>query len=570
MLCGGRPARVRSSTCATASRPTSGVNVSSRQAGRPTGDPGRRRDAREQEGQLDGRGAAADHHDVPVGEVLGEPEVVRVQLPPAEPAATGVGGPERLLPRAGRVDQPARPPDDGLVGAARRCGSGPGAGRRRPTRRARRGRAAGRAARTRPRTARSSTGRRRPRARRGPRTTRGIPGSSCTPCASAMVRPGHRCCHAPPACGCVVEHDERRRRPFPAALADRDEARAPQVVGRGQPGLSRADHDHRHVDRARRLRRPSRPPRPAGVLRAVVVQRGVPRGIHRPPTYPLTRPEPLRRGPRPWWDGAMLDDVSAQVILSATAGPLPAGRRRRRARPRGPGGGRRRRASPLGAAAAVAQRRGGAGDPPARDGRRATSSATPSSTSGTQTSTKAELVVDPAHRRAGVGRALLTRALAETAVVPGRTLRVWAHGDLPAARRVRRGRRAWPSCASCCRCASTSTAPADEHARPADGRHGAGVRAGARRGRVAPRELPRVRAPPGAGPDDVGGPARPGGRSRGSTRRASCSRSATGSCWARCGPRCTPRGEHGDRNRSARSTWSGWTRTRRDWAWGAP
>ena len=74
---------------------------------------------------------------------------------------------------------------------------------------------------------------------------------------------------------------------------------------------------------------------------------------------------------------------------------------------------------------------------------------------GTQTSTKAELVVDPAHRRAGVGRALLTRALAETAVVPGRTLRVWAHGDLPAARAVRRGRRTWPSCASCCRCAST-------------------------------------------------------------------------------------------------------------------
>lgn len=54
---------------------------------------------------------------------------------------------------------------------------------------------------------------------------------------------------------------------------------------------------------------------------------------------------------------------------------------------------------------------------------------------GTQSSTKAELVVDPEHRRAGVGRSLLARALAETAVVPGRTLRVWAHGDLPAARR---------------------------------------------------------------------------------------------------------------------------------------
>ena len=116
MLCGGRPARVRSSTRATASRPTSGVNVSSRHGGRPAGDPGRRRDAREQERELHRRRAAADHHHVPVGEVLGEPEVVRVQLAPAEPAAAGVGGPEGLLPGAGRVDQAARPPQDRLVG----------------------------------------------------------------------------------------------------------------------------------------------------------------------------------------------------------------------------------------------------------------------------------------------------------------------------------------------------------------------------------------------------------------------------------------------------------------------
>jgi len=53
---------------------------------------------------------------------------------------------------------------------------------------------------------------------------------------------------------------------------------------------------------------------------------------------------------------------------------------------------------------------------------------------GAQTSAKAELVVDPAHRRAGVGRALVARARTETAVVAGRDLRVWAHGDLPAAR----------------------------------------------------------------------------------------------------------------------------------------
>ena len=42
----------------------------------------------------------------------------------------------------------------------------------------------------------------------------------------------------------------------------------------------------------------------------------------------------------------------------------------------------------------------------------------------------AELVVDPAHRRQGTGRALLT-GLAEQA--GDATLRVWAHGDLPAA-----------------------------------------------------------------------------------------------------------------------------------------
>ncbi|WP_315094596.1 mycothiol synthase [uncultured Cellulomonas sp.] len=53
---------------------------------------------------------------------------------------------------------------------------------------------------------------------------------------------------------------------------------------------------------------------------------------------------------------------------------------------------------------------------------------------GTQSSARAELVVDPEHRRAGIGRALLARAVAETAVVPGRELRIWAHGDLPAAR----------------------------------------------------------------------------------------------------------------------------------------
>ena len=47
----------------------------------------------------------------------------------------------------------------------------------------------------------------------------------------------------------------------------------------------------------------------------------------------------------------------------------------------------------------------------------------------------AELVVDPAHRRRGIGRALLT-GLAEQA--GDGSLRVWAHGDLPAAAELAR------------------------------------------------------------------------------------------------------------------------------------
>lgn len=130
----------------------------------------------------------------------------------------------------------------------------------------------------------------------------------------------------------------------------------------------------------------------------------------------------------------MLDDVSSQVILSATAGPLPAGS--------------------AAAVRALADRAAAAdGVPPLSEQPLLWLSAPEAPVIhlhatvgadlvgyaqldvGTQSSTKAELVVDPDHRRTGVGRALLTRALAETAVVPGRTLRVWAHGDLPAARR---------------------------------------------------------------------------------------------------------------------------------------
>lgn len=53
---------------------------------------------------------------------------------------------------------------------------------------------------------------------------------------------------------------------------------------------------------------------------------------------------------------------------------------------------------------------------------------------GAATSASGELVVDPAHRRRGIGSRLLDRLRSEAAVVPGRTLRLWAHGALPAAR----------------------------------------------------------------------------------------------------------------------------------------
>ncbi|MFS0705802.1 mycothiol synthase [Cellulomonas sp. 179-A 9B4 NHS] len=57
---------------------------------------------------------------------------------------------------------------------------------------------------------------------------------------------------------------------------------------------------------------------------------------------------------------------------------------------------------------------------------------------GTTTRVSAEVVVHPAHRRRGVASALLARAQAETATVPGRRLSVWAHGDVPAARATAR------------------------------------------------------------------------------------------------------------------------------------
>ena len=261
----------------------------------------------------------------------------------------------------------------------------------------------------------------------------------------------------------------------------------------------------------------------------------------------------------------MLDDVSSQVILSATAGPLTA--------------------DVADAVRALADRAAAVdGVPPLSEQPLLWLSAPEAPVIhlhatvgdglvgyaqldvGTQSSTKAELVVDPAHRRTGVGRALLARALAETAVVPGRTLRVWAHGDLPAARRfaddqgmtvvrellqMRVDLTARPP--------STPALPTGVTVRPFEpGRdEEAWRRVNSRafahhpeQGRMTSADLRAREQEPWFDPAGFLLAERDG--------------ILLGSVWTKV----HPAGEHGDRSRSARSTWSGSTRTRRDWASG--
>ena len=128
-LPGGRPARTASSTRATAARPSSGPNSSSLNVGRAAGHPGGGgRDGGDLAEQLHGRGAAADHHHAPAGE-LGRPPVVGgVQLPSPEGRPAGVVRPERPGPGAGGVDQSrgrSRCPGRCARPAGRRGGSAP-------------------------------------------------------------------------------------------------------------------------------------------------------------------------------------------------------------------------------------------------------------------------------------------------------------------------------------------------------------------------------------------------------------------------------------------------------------
>src|SRR3954451_14068520 len=77
---------------------------------RSTGHPRGCGDVGKLEEELHGGGTSTHDHYVLAAEVLDIPEVMGVQLPPAEPLPARICGPVRLVPGAGRTDQPSAAP----------------------------------------------------------------------------------------------------------------------------------------------------------------------------------------------------------------------------------------------------------------------------------------------------------------------------------------------------------------------------------------------------------------------------------------------------------------------------
>lgn len=107
---GGQPAPYPVVDPALDLPPPTAVELARQELRRPTGHPRGRGDVGELKQELRGRGASADHDDVLAAELLGAPEVVRVQLPPTEPLPARICGPVRLVPGACRADQPSASP----------------------------------------------------------------------------------------------------------------------------------------------------------------------------------------------------------------------------------------------------------------------------------------------------------------------------------------------------------------------------------------------------------------------------------------------------------------------------
>ena len=227
-----RPDRAASSCRATAAEAPSRSSScrSSQSIGRRDTQVRPRRDVLELEHEADRRGAAADHHDVLVAEVLDVGVVGRVHVPAGEVGHAGVVRHERRAPRAGGVHEELR---GDLVP---RCGRHGGllerlaasaeealrlqllhrlrrqvlvvdaAGRRPRSRPSARSSGAAPAGRSAPRTGRSSRPRPPWRAGCGRRCrssarVSAMPGRSLTRCAVPSRSDDQRCCQAPPGPG---------------------------------------------------------------------------------------------------------------------------------------------------------------------------------------------------------------------------------------------------------------------------------------------------------------------------------------------------------------------------------